>query len=57
MLLSASFAVVGAILFLYFFQYNVSVADWVGIIALAGVAVETGVIMIIFLDEAYERAA
>ncbi len=54
-LLSVPFAVVGAILFLYLLGYHLSVAVWVGIIALAGVAAETGVIMIIFLDEAYER--
>ncbi|MGH7230267.1 MAG: efflux RND transporter permease subunit, partial [Nitrospiraceae bacterium] len=54
-LLSVPFGVVGAILFLYLLHYHLSVAVWVGIIALAGVAAETGVIMIIFLDEAYER--
>lgn len=54
-LLSVPFAVVGAIVFLYLLHYHVSVAVWVGIIALAGVAAETGVVMIIFLDEAYER--
>ena len=32
-----------------------SVAVWVGIIALAGVAAETGVVMLVYLDEAYER--
>lgn len=54
-LLSVPFGVVGAIVFLYLLQYHLSVAVWVGIIALAGVAAETGVVMIIFLDEAYER--
>ena len=54
-LLSVPFAVVGAIVFLHLFHYHLSVAVWVGIIALAGVAAETGVIMIMFLDEAYER--
>ncbi len=54
-LLSVPFGVVGAIVFLYVLQYHLSVAVWVGIIALAGVAAETGVVMIIFLDEAYER--
>src|SRR5438105_8300034 len=54
-LLSVPFAVVGAVVFLYFLHYHLSVAVWVGIIALAGVAAETGVIMIIFLDEAYDR--
>ncbi len=54
-LLSVPFGVVGAIVFLSILQYHLSVAVWVGIIALAGVAAETGVIMIIFLDEACDR--
>ncbi len=54
-LLSVPFGAVGAVVFLYLLHYHLSVAVWVGIIALAGVAAETGVIMIIFLDEAYER--
>jgi len=54
-LLSVPFAVVGAIWFLYGLGYNMSIAVWVGIIALAGVAAETGVIMLVYLDEAYER--
>ncbi len=54
-LLSVPFGVIGAIVYLYLLNYHLSVAVWVGIIALAGVAAETGVIMIIFLDEAYER--
>ena len=51
-LLSVPFSLVGAILYLNFLEYHLSVAVWVGLIALAGVAAETGVIMIIFLDEA-----
>ena len=54
-LLSVPFAVVGAVWFLYFLGYNLSVAVWVGIIALAGVAAETGVVMIVYLDEVYDR--
>lgn len=54
-LLSVPFAAVGAVVFLNLLHYHLSVAVWVGIIALAGVAAETGVIMIIFLDEAYDR--
>jgi Cu(I)/Ag(I) efflux system membrane protein CusA/SilA len=54
-LLSVPFAVIGAIWFLYLLGYNLSVAVWVGIIALAGVAAETGVIMLVYLDEAFER--
>ena len=54
-LLSVPFAVVGAIWYLHYLDYNLSVAVWVGIIALAGVAAETGVVMLVYLDEAYER--
>src|SRR5207245_6606039 len=56
-LLSVPFAAIGAIWFLYLLHYNLSVAVWVGIIALAGVAAETGVVMLVYLDEAYERRA
>jgi Cu(I)/Ag(I) efflux system membrane protein CusA/SilA len=54
-LLSVPFAMVGAVWLLYVLGYNLSVAVWVGIIALAGVAAETGVVMIVYLDEVYER--
>jgi Cu(I)/Ag(I) efflux system membrane protein CusA/SilA len=54
-LLSVPFAAIGAIWYLDYLQYNMSVAVWVGIIALAGVAAETGVVMLVYLDEAYER--
>ena len=53
--LSVPFSLVGSIWMLYLLDYNMSVAVWVGIIALAGVAAEIGVIMLIYLDEAYER--
>jgi Cu(I)/Ag(I) efflux system membrane protein CusA/SilA len=54
-ILSVPFAAIGTIWYLHFLGYNLSVAVWVGIIALAGVAAETGVVMLIYLDEAYER--
>ncbi|TKB55583.1 MAG: efflux RND transporter permease subunit [Nitrospira sp.] len=54
-LLSVPFAAIGAIWYLDYLDYNMSVAVWVGIIALAGVAAETGVVMLVYLDEAYER--
>jgi Cu(I)/Ag(I) efflux system membrane protein CusA/SilA len=54
-LLSVPFAAIGAIWYLSYLGYNLSVAVWVGIIALAGVAAETGVVMLVYLDEAYER--
>lgn len=53
-LLSVPFAVTGSIWALHLLGYNLSVAVWVGIIALAGVAAETGVVMIVYLDEAFE---
>jgi Cu(I)/Ag(I) efflux system membrane protein CusA/SilA len=54
-LISVPFSLVGAIWYLHALGYHLSVAVWVGLIALAGVAAETGVIMIIFLDEACAR--
>ena len=53
-MLSLPFALVGGIWFLYVLGYNFSVAVGVGFIALAGVAAETGVVMLIYLDHAYE---
>ena len=54
-MLSVPFSLVGGIWLLFLLGYNLSVAVWVGIIALSGVAAETGVVMIVFLDEAYNR--
>lgn len=54
-MLSVPFALVGGIWLLYLLHYNTSVAVWVGFIALAGVAAETGVVMIVYLDEVYDR--
>ncbi|MBS0166235.1 MAG: efflux RND transporter permease subunit [Nitrospira sp.] len=54
-LLSVPFAAIGAIWYLDYLGYHLSVAVWVGLIALAGVAAETGVVMLVYLDEAYER--
>jgi Cu(I)/Ag(I) efflux system membrane protein CusA/SilA len=54
-LLSVPFAMAGAIWYLYLLGYNLSVAVWVGIIALGGVAAGTGIVMIVYLDEVYER--
>ncbi|MCA9473952.1 MAG: efflux RND transporter permease subunit, partial [Nitrospira sp.] len=54
-LLSIPFAAVGAMWTLYLLHYDMSVAVWVGIIALVGVASETGVVMIVYLDEVYDR--
>ncbi|MBT3219267.1 MAG: efflux RND transporter permease subunit, partial [Proteobacteria bacterium] len=49
------FAPIGGIWLMYLFDYNLSVAAGVGFIALIGLAAETGVVMIVYLDEAYER--
>ena len=54
-LLAIPFSMIGAIWFVYLLGYNMSVAVWVGIIALAGVDAETGVIMLLYLDQAYEK--
>ena len=54
-LLAVPFSLIGAFWLLWLLDYNVSVAVWVGIIALAGVDAETGVVMLLYLDQSYER--
>ncbi|MBI2844893.1 MAG: efflux RND transporter permease subunit [Armatimonadetes bacterium] len=54
-LLSIPFALTGSIWALYLLDYNLSIAVWVGMIALAGVAAETGIVMIVYLDQAYNQ--
>ena len=54
-MLALPFALVGGIWSIWVLGYNTSVAVWVGFIALAGVAAETGVVMLIYLDEAFQR--
>jgi len=49
------FSIVGSVWLLYLLHYNWSIAVWVGIIALAGVSAETAVVMLLYLDIAYER--
>ncbi|MGV8939939.1 MAG: efflux RND transporter permease subunit [Lysobacter sp.] len=56
-MLSVPFALVGGVWLMWALDYNLSVAVAVGFIALAGVAAETGVIMLIYLDQALERIA
>jgi len=51
--LAVPFSLIGAFWFLYLLGYNLSVAIWVGIIALAGMDAETGVVMLLYLDLAY----
>jgi Cu(I)/Ag(I) efflux system membrane protein CusA/SilA len=52
---SLPFAVAGSVWLLAFLDYNLSTAVWVGIIAVAGVAAETGIVMVVYLDEAFAR--
>ncbi|SYZ74811.1 Metal efflux pump [Candidatus Zixiibacteriota bacterium] len=54
-LASVPFALVGSIWLMYFLGYNYSTATLVGIIALVGLAASTGIVMVIYLDHAYER--
>ena len=55
-MLSVPFALVGGVWLMWALGYNLSVAVAVGFIALAGVAAETGVIMLIYLDHAWQEA-
>jgi Cu(I)/Ag(I) efflux system membrane protein CusA/SilA len=54
-LLAVPFSLVGAMWFLYLLGYNMSLAVWVGIIALAGLDAETGLVMLLYLDNSFER--
>lgn len=54
-LLSVPFALVGSVWALWLLDYNLSTAVWVGVIALVGLAAQTGVVMIVYIDHAYER--
>jgi Cu(I)/Ag(I) efflux system membrane protein CusA/SilA len=52
-LLSVPFALVGSVWLLWLLDYRLSTAVWVGIIALVGLAAQTGVVMIVYIDHAY----
>jgi Cu(I)/Ag(I) efflux system membrane protein CusA/SilA len=54
-LLSVPFALVGSVWALFLLEYHVSTAVLVGVIALIGLATQTGVVMIVYIDHAYER--
>ncbi|MGA8264817.1 MAG: CusA/CzcA family heavy metal efflux RND transporter [Ignavibacteriaceae bacterium] len=54
-LLALPFSLVGAVWYLYLAHFNLSVAVWVGIIALLGVSAEMGVVMLLYLEIAYEN--
>ena len=55
-MLAVPFSVVGAIWLMYFLGYHISIAAWVGMIALMGLDAETGVFMLLFLDLSYHEA-
>jgi Cu(I)/Ag(I) efflux system membrane protein CusA/SilA len=54
-LLSIPFALVGSVWLLWLLDYRVSTAVWVGVIALIGLAAQTGIVMIVYIDHAFER--
>jgi copper/silver efflux system protein len=54
-LLAVPFSLVGAFWLLWLLGYNMSIAVWVGLIALAGLDAETGVVMLLYLDKAWEK--
>jgi Cu(I)/Ag(I) efflux system membrane protein CusA/SilA len=54
--LAIPFSLVGAIWFIFLLGYNMSLAVWVGMIALAGLDAETGVIMLLYLEQAFDAA-
>jgi Cu(I)/Ag(I) efflux system membrane protein CusA/SilA len=54
-LLSIPFALVGSVWLLWLLDYRVSTAVWVGVIALVGLAAQTGIVMIVYIDHAFER--
>jgi len=55
-MLAVPFSLVGAVWLLYLLGYNISIAVWVGMIALMGLDAETGVFMLLFLDLSYNEA-
>ena len=54
-MLSVPFALIGGVYMIYALEYNFSVAVWVGFIALYGIAVETGVVMVVYLHETLDK--
>ncbi|MBV6340314.1 efflux RND transporter permease subunit [Candidatus Magnetobacterium casense] len=54
-LLAVPFSLVGSFWLLYLLHYNMSIAVWVGLIALAGLDAETGVVMLLYLELSYEE--
>ncbi|MGH9868705.1 MAG: efflux RND transporter permease subunit [Candidatus Polarisedimenticolia bacterium] len=56
-MLAVPFSIIGAVWLIWLLDYNVSIAVWVGMIALMGLDAETGVFMLLFLDLSYDEAA
>jgi Cu(I)/Ag(I) efflux system membrane protein CusA/SilA len=54
-MLSVPFAAIGAIWLMFAFEYNTSIAIWVGMIALLGIAAQTASIMVVYLDEGFNK--
>lgn len=54
-MLAVPFSLVGAVWLLWLLDYNLSLAVWIGMIALAGLDAETGVVMLLYLDSSFER--
>jgi Cu(I)/Ag(I) efflux system membrane protein CusA/SilA len=54
-LLSIPFALIGSVWLMWLLDYRLSTAVWVGIIALVGLAAQTGIVMIVYIDHAFER--
>lgn len=54
-LMAVPFSLVGSFWLLYWLGYNLSIAVWVGLIAMAGLDAETGIVMLLYLDLAYEK--
>ncbi|MBI2026883.1 MAG: efflux RND transporter permease subunit [Deltaproteobacteria bacterium] len=55
-LLAVPFSAIGALWLLYLLDYNMSIAVWVGLVALLGVDAETGIFMLLYLDLSYNKA-
>ena len=54
-MLGVPFALIGAVWLLYYLDYNLSVAVWVGVIALAGLYAETAIVLLLYLDQSYRQ--
>jgi Cu(I)/Ag(I) efflux system membrane protein CusA/SilA len=54
-LLSIPFALIGSVWLMYLLDYRLSTAVWVGIIALVGLAAQTGIVMIVYIDAAFKK--